>query len=289
MYSIFEIKGGLGKHVSAIAVAKCIKNNHPDRKLIIVCAYPEIFLNLPEVYRVYRLGNTPYFHDDFIQDKDFLMFANEPYFTTDHLKKELGLIENWCKFYNLEYKDEQPQLLFNLRQRQVAANKWTRDRPILLLQTNGGPLTEQPYPYSWTRDMPYRIAQELVNRLAQSYHIIQICRNEANFLQNVEVVNQPLSNMELFGLLAMSSKRILIDSSLQHAAKAMNLPSTVLWVATSPKIFGYEMHNNIVADIPTDVKLPDSYMFDYNFNGETHECPLMDDNIFNVNQIIETL
>ena len=68
-YSIFHIEGGLGKHVLATAVAKCIKNNHPNRELIIVCAYPEVFLNLDYVDRVYRIGMTPYFYDDYIKDK----------------------------------------------------------------------------------------------------------------------------------------------------------------------------------------------------------------------------
>ena len=45
-YSIFHVEGGLGKHIAATAVAKTIKNNYPDRKLIVVCAYPEVFLNL---------------------------------------------------------------------------------------------------------------------------------------------------------------------------------------------------------------------------------------------------
>ena len=45
-YSIFHLEGGLGKHVAATSVAQCIKNNHPDRELIVVCGYPEIFLNL---------------------------------------------------------------------------------------------------------------------------------------------------------------------------------------------------------------------------------------------------
>jgi hypothetical protein len=35
--------------------------------------------------------------------------------------------------------------------------------------------------------------------------------------------------MELFGLVAASEKRFLIDSCLQHAAAALNLPSTVFW------------------------------------------------------------
>ena len=69
----------------------------------------------------------------------------------------------------------------------------------------------------------------------------------------------------------------------------MNLPSTVLWIGTSPIVFGYNLHTNIVAEIPTEIKLPDSYLFDYSFNGVTHECPMFDTNIFNINEIIETL
>jgi len=47
---------------------------------------------------------------------------------------------------------------------------------------------------------------------------------------------------------------------LQHASAAMKLPSTVLWVGTSPETFGYEIHDNIVATIPNTIKLPDSYL-----------------------------
>jgi hypothetical protein len=288
-YSIFHIEGGLGKHVLATAVARCIKNNHPDRELIVVCAYPEIYLNLDFVNRVYRLGNTPYFYDDYINEKDSLIFKHEPYFTEDHIHKKLPLIQNWCKLFNLEYSGEKPELVFNLRQQQIGFNKWQRQKPIMVIQTNGGPLNDQPFPYSWTRDIPMDTAQQIVNAFSNYYHIIQICRHESNALQGVEVIKDSMSNMELFSLLLFSQKRLLIDSCLQHAATALGLQSTVLWVGTSPKVFGYNLHNNIVAQLPNTVKLPDSYLFDYNFNGMVHECPLFDTNIFNINEIIESL
>jgi hypothetical protein len=288
-YSVFHIEGGLGKHVAATAVARCIKNNHPDRKLVVVCAYPEILLNLDFIDRVYRIGNTPYFYQDYIQDKDVLIFKHEPYFSTDHILKKTSLIESWCRVYNLEYNGELPELQFNLRQQQFGLNKWRRERPILVLQTNGGPLTDQPYPYSWTRDIPYSTAQALANYFSQDYHIIQICRNPTNALSGVEVITESMSNMELFALLLVSQKQILIDSALQHVAAALGKRSTVLWVATSPKVFGYDIHNNIQANIPDGFKLPDSYLFDYSFNGAIHECPLMDDQIFDINEIIASL
>ena len=186
-YALFHLEGGLGKHVAATAVAKCIKNNYPDRKLIVVCAYPEIFLNLKFIDRVYRIGNTPYFYDDYIKDKDMLIFKHEPYFTTDHIVKRKPLIQNWCNLYDLEYKGEMPELLFNMKQRQIALNKWQREKPVMLIQTNGGPLSdEQPYPHSWTRDLPYQNALDVTSYFKKNYHIIQVCRKDQNALPDVD-------------------------------------------------------------------------------------------------------
>jgi len=289
-YAVFHIEGGLGKHIAATAVAKTIKNNHKDRKLIIVCSYPEIFINLPHVWRVYRNGTTSYFYNDFIKDKDSLIFKHEPYFTTDHIHGKLPLIQNWCNLYGLNWLGEMPEVKFNLREQMVFQKKWAREKPIFLIQTNGGPLLDQPYSYSWARDMPPLLSRSVVEHFKKDYHIIQICRNELNFIDGVEVQNQPMSNMELLYLLTMSEKRLLIDSSLQHGAAALKLPSTVLWVATNPKIFGYDLHDNIVANISKTIPLPDSYLFDYNFHGSLHECPIFEgDVLFDFDKIINSL
>lgn len=275
-FCIFHIEGGLGKHVAATAVARCIKSNHPDRELIVVCAYPEIFLNLDFISRVYKLGITPYFFETYIQDKDSLIFKHEPYFTTEHIVKRLPLIENWCKLYNLEYKGELPELKFNFRQQQIGYVKWLRQKPVLVIQTNGGPIIGQQFGYSWTRDLPFHIAQDIVNHFKNDYHIIQICRDKNQGIEGVsEVISEEMPNTELFYLLTMSNKRILIDSCLQHAAAALNLKSTVVWIGTSASIFGYSLHTNIQAKLPEKM-LPDSYLFDYSFNGVTHECPIYD-------------
>jgi hypothetical protein len=290
-YSIFHIEGGLGKHICATAVAKCIKNNFPERELIVVCAYPEIFLNLEFVDRVYRIGNTPYFYDDFINDIDSKIFKHEPYFTDEHIHKKLPLIENWCKLFNLNYLGEKPELVFNLRQKQTGINKWKRDKPVMVIQTNGGPLNDQPYPYSWTRDIPYDVAQHLVNYFSPQYHIIQICRNEKNAIDGCEVITEQMSNMELFSLMVASEKRVLIDSSLQHAAAALNKKSTVLWVGTSPKVFGYNLHTNIEAKLPQRAnQLIGSYTFDYQFENNIHECPYMNvKDMFDINEILRVI
>jgi hypothetical protein len=289
-YLVWHIEGGLGKNIAATALCQPIKQYYPDRKLIMVVSHPEVFLNNPYIDRVYFIGNKSYFYDDYIHEKDTLIFKQEPYNQTDHILKRKHLIHNWCDILGIEYKGQQPQVYVNMAQK-MTTGLWKRNKPVMVIQTNGGPLNQQKYSYSWSRDIPFEIAQEIVNTYKKDYHIFQITRPDSQKLDGVEVVDRQLSNMELFALLVEAKKRLLIDSCLQHAAASFKLPSTVLWVGTSPKVFGYDLHNNIIANPPQGkVKLIDSYMFDYNLDGTLHECPYIGHNeMFNLDDIYNSI
>ena len=292
-YSLFHVQGGFGKHIAATAVAKCIKNNHPSRELILTAVYTEIYQNLPFVDRVYQLGNTSYYYQTYVEDMDSLIFANEPYFTTDHVNKKLPLIQTWSKMYGLKYKGEMPQITFNHLQKKIAKDFWTNranGKPIMVIQTNGGLLNEQR-PYLWARDMPIALAQKLVDHYEKDYHIFQITKPAGEVLDGVEVIKDPMSNMELVSILLQSEKRIFIDSCMQHAAAALKMPSVVLWNVTSPKVFGWDMHTNIQARKPAKFKLPNSVFFDFDFIGVEAEYPYVDEDeeIFDFDKIIEAV
>ena len=292
-YSLFHVQCGFGKHIAATAVAKCIKNNHPSRELILTAVYTEIYQNLPFVDRVYQLGNTSYYYQTYVEDMDSLIFANEPYFTTDHVNKKLPLIQTWSKMYGLKYKGEMPQITFNHLQKKIAKDFWTNranGKPIMVIQTNGGLLNEQR-PYLWARDMPIALAQKLVDHYEKDYHIFQITKPAGEVLDGVEVIKDPMSNMELVSILLQSEKRIFIDSCMQHAAAALKMPSVVLWNGTSPKVFGWDMHTNIQARKPAKFKLPNSVFFDFDFIGVEAEYPYVDEeeDIFDFDKIIEAV
>lgn len=288
-YSIFFIKGGKGKHVAATAVAKCIKNNHPNRRLIVVCAWTSIFINLDFVDRVYRRSITPYFYQDYIEEKDSLIFKHEPYYTTDHIHKKKHLIENWCNLYDLEYKGETPQINFNMQEKLLADSLWGNTKPIMVLQTGGGDLNDGS-PYKWSRDMPVGIIDEVIKRFNSAYKIYQVTTNNGYVGEGVTHVNKEHTTMELSTLVALSQKRVLIDSCLQHIAGALGKPSTVLWIGTDPKVFGYPIHDNIRATEKKGFNLPDSTLFDYSFEGLSHECPYRsEEEMFNLDEIIDSI
>jgi hypothetical protein len=178
----------------------------------------------------------------------------------------------------------------NMIQSQIAG-VWNREKPILLLQTGGGQYQGQSLNYTWTRDMPIDLANHVANKYQNDYHIIQLTREGGYVIPNVEVVNYQLTNMELMGLVGMSTKRVLIDSSAQHAAAGFGLPSVVFWIGTAPENFGYNIHTNIKTLPPVgNTKMVDSYLFDYSFDGVPHECPYQTVNeMFNLTDIDKTL
>ena len=82
-----------------------------------------------------------------------------------------------------------------------------------------------------------------------------------------------------------------MDSFAQHVAATLNLPSVVLWVVNSPKVFGYDVHTNIVANPETkqsDIRA--AYLSKYNISGELVEFPYKNENeIFDIAKIVEAL
>lgn len=289
-YVVWHIEGGLGKNVAATALITPLKRKYSDRKLILVVSYPEVFLNHPDIDRVYRIGMTSFFYDDYIKDKDTIVFRQEPYFQSDHIMRKKHVIQNWCDLLGIDYSENYlPALYQNMIQKTFAFN-WQREKPVMVIQGNGGPMASESL-YSWTRDMPYMVIKNIVDRYSKQYHIIQIGKDARQSVQGVEFVSTNMSNNELFSILQASTKRVLIDSCMQHASAGMNLKSTVLWIGTSPNNFGYKMHDNIVAKKPLgNVKMIDSYLFDYSFDGIVHECPYNDyTEMFDMNDIFRSI
>ena len=289
-YFIWHIQGGMGKNIAGTSLVKSIKERYPDRKLIMVTSWPEVYLNNMDVDRVYQLGQSPYFYEDYIENKDVIISKHEPYHQTDHITKKKHLIHNWCDLMGLEYKSQIPVIIPNYPQGMLLG-LWKRNKPIMVIQTSGGPMDGQKYSYSWTRDIPIEIAQQIVKKYQNDYHVIQITRTDGYPLDGVERMDSKMSNMELFSLMVASEKRVLIDSSLQHAAVALNKKSTVLWVGTSPKVFGYNLHTNIEAKLPQRAnQLIGSYTFDYQFENNIHECPYMNvKDMFDINEILRVI
>ena len=283
---IFFLQGGIGKHIAATAVVENINKNYPDRKLIVICPYPEVFLNNPFVYRVYRSNTVQYFYEDFIKNKDTIFLGNEVYQSNEYVVENKHLIEAWCNMFGLKYSGENPKLFLNYPEIYDNIKKFKREKPILLLQTNGG---GEGNNYGWARDLPEFLVNSLVDKLKDKYHIFHIARNDQISFENTEKINANWRDM--FCLIGLSQKRLFIDSFAQHAAAALMLPSTVCWIGTRPDKLGYNIHSNILAKDQARIfnHNIDGIVLEKEFVGLPHQCNYNIVDAFSTEEILSTL
>ena len=290
-FIVMVVSGGHGKCVMSTAVIEAMKKEHPDRKIIVVSAWDGPFFGNPNVWRFYTFEQmNNYFYDDYINNKDVLIFQHDPYHEQSYLLREKHLNETWADMFNIPFNNEQPKLYLNPREIEIAKDKIKPEqgKPIMILQTHGGLPNSQYSKKSWARDMPIEIAQKLANYYSKSYRILHVRLPEQPVLKNVEAVTLP--HRELYAVMTFSKKRLLIDSFLQHVAASLDLPSTVCWISNDPKVFGYEMHDNIR---PSANKIHElnkfSFLEQYDITGQIQQFPYDNVNLFDINQIMESL
>lgn len=286
-YAIWEIQGGMGKNVLATAVIRAFKKANPEYKIIVTTAWDAPFFLNSDVEKVYNFGQMPYFYDHYIFE-DTKIFRIDPYLTEDHVMQRKHLTKTWCDLYNIPYDGEEPKLYLNPRELEIVKDKIKPDqRPIMLLQTHGG-APQQYSKKSWARDMPIEIAQNIVNFFSKSYRILHIRREDQPALGNTEPLVLP--HRELYAVFLLSKKRLFIDSFAQHAAAALGLKSTVCWIVNKPEVFGYNIHDNI---LPNANKINEfnkySYMEQFDISGQIQQIPYDTVNLFDINQIIESV
>lgn len=288
MNIIFSIQGGLGKSIFGTAVCKAIKKNYPSCKLIVITGYPDVFLNLDYVDMSFGHGQELYFYQKYIENQDVKIFANEPYLIADHVQQKEHIIETWCKMNGITYSGELPDVYLNEREVTFFANKFRSDKPIMILQSNGGG-GQTDLKYSWARDMPSVVAKTIIEEFHRQYNIFHLRREDQIGYENTTPIQAGYK--EIACLIAFSSKRLLIDSFGQHLAAAVKKSSTVLWIANSPVVFGYDLHDNILANPET--KKPDlrhAVFGKYNIGGVLHEFPYeKESEIFNIDKILASL
>lgn len=288
MNIIFTIQGGLGKSIIATAVCKAIKKKYPDATLIVVTGYPDVFSNLPFVDMVFGFGEEYYFYSKYIENKEVLIFNNDPYAYTQNILNQEHIIKTWCNAYGLEHDGETIEIAINSRELSFYTNKYASEKPIMVIQSNGG-AANQEAKYSWARDIPNSIIQQVINEFHNEYKIYHIRRDDQFSFENTTPLLDKFKGVA--SVIFMSKKRLFMDSFAQHTAAALSMKSSVLWIANKPEVFGYENHINIKAN-PETIKpdLRNSFLSKYAIIGALNEFPYRDESeIFNIDQILESI
>ncbi|MEI6297395.1 MAG: hypothetical protein WCO84_07205 [bacterium] len=283
---IFVSEGGLGRVISSTAVVAKLKKKYPDKRILVVAGFPDVFLYNPDVYKVFRFDNPLYFYDDFVTPESRLMHV-EPYREHGYLHGNKHLITAWCDMLGLDPEGARPILHFLKKEEEAAqiyVDKITAGgkKKFVLLQWTGGIVPKEKNAESYVdsvsrmhkRSISKSVAQKLVNKLISRDYVVGAVQS-ANHpdLEGVQRIEFPIRNV--MALLKYSDHFIGIDSFLQHAAAAMGVTGVVVWGGTKPERLGYPENVNLTKKAcPTPFcHRPNSYIFDANPSGFIWNCP----------------
>jgi hypothetical protein len=285
-YAVIQIEGGVGKNVMATAVVRAINKKYPEHKIVVVTAHPDIWLNNQRIHKVIQFGTMQYFYNDYIEDKNSLVFLQDPYKTSDYIYRRKHVTEIWCELCGIDWDDATPEMYFTQLENDFCQTMISKDeRPILMINAFGGAENQQ-HKYSWARDIPPVIAQRVIEQVSDRFRVIQIRRQDQMVLNNAESYITNIRQTAL--MLLQSDRRLLIDSFMQHAAAAFGLKSTVLWGCNSPIVLGYDIHNNIYGNFQKG-DLKNSVYEPYDIIGDPTQIVSSPANMFDVDSIIKSL
>ena len=288
MNVIFQIDGGLGKSIMGTAMVKVIRKRYKNAHIIVVTAYPDVFLNNPHINECFKVEQMGGAYLKYIKDKDCKLFLEDPYRNHSFLTEKEHLFKTWCKIYGLHYNNEQPQLYLTQPEIDYFKPFYNIEKPIFVIQPNGGP-QGQGFNYSWTRDIPVPMVNDIIQHYKEEYTIVHIKRDDQQKYPDTLHALDGFRSIAI--LLQLSKKRLLIDSFTQHLAAAMDVKSTVCWVTTKPKIFGYKIHDNVIAEPFTkEPQIQNSVYQPFNLAQDISSIPYNDlKEVFNINKIVESI
>jgi len=272
----------------ATAMTKVIRKRYKNAHIIVVSAYPDVFLNNPHINECFRVEEMGGAYLKYVKDQDCKLFVEDPYRNTSFLTDKEHLFKTWCKIYGLNYNNEQPEIYLTQPEKEYFQPFYQVEKPILAIQPNGGP-QGQGFQYSWTRDIPQPTINEIIQHYREDYTIVHIKREDQYKYPDTLHALDGFRSIAI--LLQLSKKRLLIDSFGQHLAAAMGKKSTVCWVTTKPKVFGYKLHDNIQAnDFTKEPQLQNSVYQPFNLAQDISSIPYNDlREVFDVNKIIESI
>ena len=288
MYSIFHVEGGIGKNILATSVVSSLKKSDPDRNIIVVSAWPQVWFNNPNVYQIYPFGHVANFYKNFIYKKDVKIYRHEPYNCQDYILGNKHLVEIWCELLGVKWDGTTPKLYFSPLEIEYLKLKMYQgvSKPIFIIHTNGGGGNSRPY--SWYRDLPYQNSRDIIDHFKNDYHIYQLGYENQDLIDGCHRLT--LDTREILASVIFSEKRLLIDSFSQHASAAFGLKSVVCWIGNKPSVLGYSSNINLKPNVdPVLDTYHSSYLEDFDIGGNPVQYPYDRLKIFDSQEIINSI
>ena len=255
-YAVVFMEGGLGKIVAATAAIRCLKKAYPDKKIVTVSGYPEVFDRNPHVYRTFRFNENKYLFEEYV--KQGTIFERDPYHLDSYRFDEVSLVQAYCDAWGVEFDGSiVPELYLDAALDTITAKQMSDLRqqaklPVLVVQYMGRSFKDQQsnvFLPSGRENIP--LYEKVMQELCEKFVLVLMKLPDepgVTVPKNVVTQKDPVHFVRWFGYIKNADGFLGVDSCGHHIAAAFRKPAVVCWGRTSHKNLGYRFHTNILGE-----------------------------------------
>jgi ADP-heptose:LPS heptosyltransferase len=240
---VIQIDGGIGRLLCATPALELLAQKEPERRIIVLTSFPDVFRENPYVYKAYNL-NSDYLWEDVIKHGEFKY--PEPYHLYDYYTQELHLIQAFNKILIGSTTLSPPKIY--LSKTEV---RWGLDfvnerkennggKPIIVLQHAGAgasiDINNELNDGSF-RSLPTDKLHLILDALEDSCTFVNASHIP---IEHSKVWNQNFNIRQLFSIIASCDYYFGIDSFASHAAASFGKTGVLLLGSTYKESIGYD-------------------------------------------------
>jgi hypothetical protein len=218
-YIIFRNGTAIGDHFLITSVIENIKKFY-KREIIIYSVYPDLFLNNPNVYKVFNYNKTEKQIRSYLKSSKSKFILNFRYDWT--LEKQKKSLVEWYtnSITNLSFKNCYPKIYLSEDENNRFKQKNNLPEKYCIIQSQG----KLNHKVSQIKDWGVDNFQEVVNLTRNHIKWIQIGQEGEKKIKNVFLnLCGKTSLRELFYIINKSNLVLSIDGFLTHLAASFNI------------------------------------------------------------------
>lgn len=247
MMDLYKIDGGIGKNIMFTGmIEELVKKNGP---ICIETAYPEVFINIPNVAMIYNSTEPKDQKKFYSYFKN--VYAHDPYIG-NMFKGNVHVTEAWAQMFGLPYKEGMylPKVAVEPNEKDVEAIvAEIGESPYFIIQMSGG---QSPYDIRDINNLPeystnpmrqgrnMGMIDSLYNELKEQFPNHKMVQfglpNEPRLKDAIQV---PMHYVGWFKVFKNADFFVGIDSMMQHYMASIKKPGIVFWDMNTPEQFGW--------------------------------------------------
>lgn len=240
---LLVVQGGAGDVIASTPMIRGFRRKYPDDKIVVIATHSFLLEHNPHIDELIsfdQMKDIRSIYTHHIKGEYTVRYFKQHFlydgFVDDARYMSETLPEFICNMYNIDYDDEPLDYTVNTYERDAATEFMKQfQRPVVLVH----PCGVLPM-----KSLDFRILQPIVNRLVETYDIVQIGQSGEPQLENVHnALGMPIR--DTISVMPHAKLCILIESLFAHVTNALGTQAVVTFQSTDPKFFGYNTNLNV--------------------------------------------